>query len=55
MKRLIALLLAAMLALSFCACDSGKKNAATGSDLSWEQIERLAEKELAKEAAAAEN
>ena len=55
MKRWIALLLAAMLALSFCACDSGKKGAATGSDLSWKQIEKLAEEELAREAAAAEN
>lgn len=53
MKKLIAVILILLLSLNLCACSggSGKKNAATGSDLSWEQIEKLAEKELAKEAA----
>lgn len=51
MKRLTAWILAALLLLSLCACEGGKR-ASTGSDLSWEEVERIAERELAEEAAA---
>ena len=47
MKRLFALLLALSMVLCLSACDGGKKGAAaasTGSDLTWEEIEKLAEK-----------
>ena len=47
MKRMLALLLALSMMLWLCACDGGKKNSATvstDSDLTWEEIEKLAEK-----------
>ena len=50
MKKLITTILALLLIVSLCACDGGKKNKpATDSDLTWEEIEALAEKELEKE------
>ena len=60
MKKLIATILILLLTVGLCGCNgnNGRKNggAATGSDLSWEEIEKIAEKELAEEAAAsAEN
>lgn len=47
MKRLFALLLALSMMLCLCACDGGKKTStavSTDSDLTWEEIEKLAEK-----------
>ena len=45
MKRILALLLALSMLLCLCACDGGsKKKASTSSDLTWEEIEKLAEK-----------
>ncbi len=51
MKKMIALLLALALTLSLAACGGEKKSgsASTSSDLSWAEIERLADEELAKE------
>ena len=54
MKKSLTLLLAAALLLGLCACDSGKDKkgnsaAATGSDLSWEEIEKLVDERLAAE------
>ncbi len=44
-KRLISLLLALSLALTFAACDGRRgRGAATGSDLTQKQIDRLVEK-----------
>ena len=62
MKKLITILLTLLLALSLCACNSGKKEPATsipasemtlpestGSDLTWDEIEQiLAEMEAAE-------
>lgn len=50
MKKLITSILLLLMVLSLCACESGKrdKSPATGSNLSWEQIEKRAEKELNK-------
>lgn len=49
MKRnVIALILAALLTLSLTACNKGK-GSSTGSDLTWKQIEALADKQLAAE------
>ena len=55
MKKLTAFILTMLIALSMCACDGGKSKepASTGSDLSAEEIERLADEALAKEAEAA--
>ena len=65
MRKLIAILLTIILALSLCACSGGKdpeKHAtktpasemklppATGSDLTWEEIEQLLEEADAEEA-----
>jgi len=52
MKKIVALVLALLVILSFCGCE--KNNGAggvpsSGSDLSWEEIQRQAEKELAAE------
>ena len=48
-KSLIYVLLLTML-LSLCACDGGKgKRAASGSDLTWEEIEKLADERIAAE------
>ena len=49
MKKFLTYTLLLVMLLGLCACDSGKGKsaAATGSDLSWEEIEKLAEKELA--------
>ena len=49
MKRLVAILLALSVMLSLCACDGGGKkkpseSPSTSSDLTWEEIEKLAEK-----------
>ena len=41
MKKLTLILLTLALALSLAACDRGS-GASTGSDLSWEEIERQA-------------
>lgn len=53
MKKVIVVILTLLTALSLCACDSksGKKASApaTGSDLSWEEIEKLADERLAAE------
>ena len=52
MKKLIATVLILLMAVSLCACNSGnskKRPAATGSDLSWEQIEKLADERLAQQ------
>ena len=56
MKKLIAVLLTAGLLLSLCACGGKQKRkaSATGPDLTWEEIERLADEALEKEAEAAE-
>ena len=50
MKKLIAILLALLLTVSVCGCDSGNGGSkrsrtapATGSDLTWDEIEKLAE------------
>ena len=53
MKRaLISVLLLLTVLLSLCACDSGKSKSketppASGSDLTWEEIEKLADERLA--------
>lgn len=52
MKKMIAAILALLMAVSLCACNSGsskKKEAATGSDLSWEEIQKLADERLAQQ------
>lgn len=51
MKKITATVLLLLMVLSLCACDNGKndKTPSTGSDLTWEQIEKMAEKELKKE------
>ena len=50
MKRILSFLLAALLALTLCACDVGR-GAATGSDLTQADIDRiLAEMETAETA-----
>ena len=42
-KQIAAIVIFAML-LCLCACDGGrKKPASTGSDLTWEEIEKLIE------------
>jgi len=41
-KRIAAIVIFAML-LCLCACDGEKKPASTGSDLTWEEIEKLIE------------
>lgn len=48
MKKLTAMILTALLLLSLCACNGGKR-ATTGSDLTWEEVERIADRELADE------
>lgn len=50
MKKTIALILMTVMLLGLCACDGGRgKNAATGSDLTWKQIEKQADKLLEAE------
>ena len=53
MKRILAAILTLLLALSLCACSTGK-GASTGSALTWEEIEALADAQLAAEQAANE-
>lgn len=55
MKKLTAIILTMLIALSLCACDNGKNDepVSTGSDLSAAEIERLADEALAREAEAA--
>ncbi len=53
MKKLTVIILTMLLALNLCACNGGKKPAAypsTGSNLTAEEIERLAEEALEQEA-----
>ena len=42
MKKLLITILILLTVLSLCACESGK-GAATGSDLSWDEMMALAE------------
>lgn len=53
MKKIITTVLLALMLLSLCACDNNKGNSgkapASGSNLSWEQIEKRAEKEMQNE------
>ena len=57
MKKLLTILLTLLLALSLCACNSGKANKddtkypATGSDLTNEEILKILAEMEAKEAA----
>ena len=48
MKKLTAMILTALLLLSLCACNGGKR-ATTGSDLTWEEVERIADRQHAEE------
>ena len=50
MKRIFTILLTAALALTLCACDRGK-NAATASDLTQAEIQKILAEMEAQEAA----
>jgi len=50
MRRIITILLTAMLLLSLCACNVGK-GASTGSDLTQEEIEQILAEMEAEESA----
>lgn len=54
MKKLIATILILLMTAGLCGCDSGstKKRAATGSDLTQAEIDKLVDQMLAEEAAA---
>ncbi len=56
MKKLVSLLLALSMALTLAACNGSRgKGAASGSDLTQKQIDRIVEKQLKEEAKAQNN
>ena len=54
MKKVIATILILLMTAGLCGCDSGSthKKAATDSDLTREEIEKLVDQRLAEQAAA---
>ena len=54
MKKLIATILILLMTAGLCGCDSGstQKRAATDSDLTQAEIEKIVDQRLAEEAAA---